>query len=70
MIDRGDLIMKDSGIGLVAIDALLEDRLIVEVERQAGLVVGAWALEATGLDFEDVVAAVAVGVDPAADRVA
>jgi hypothetical protein len=38
--------------------------------RQAGLVVSARSLEAAGLDLEHVVAAIAVLVDPLADRVA
>jgi hypothetical protein len=40
------------------------------VQRQAGGVVGARALEAAGLDFERVVAAVSVGIEPFADRIA
>ena len=58
------------GSALVAEEPLLEDRLVVDVQRQAGFVEGARSLEAAGLDLEQVVAAVAVGVDPFADRVA
>ena len=57
-------------IGLVEIDALLDDGLAVLVERDAGGVVTARQLEEAGLDLEHVVLAVAVLVDPLADRVA
>src|SRR4051812_32763250 len=63
-------VMHDLWIGLVAIDTLLEDGLVVKMERQAGFIVSAWPLEAAGLDFEHIVGAVAVLVDPLADRVA
>src|ERR1700719_2516101 len=70
MIDRGDFVVKDIWIGLVAVDALLEDRLIVEVQRQAGFIVSAGSLEAARLDLEHVVSAISVLIDPFADRVA
>ena len=69
VVDGGDLVDQDLGIGLVEMDALLEDAFIVPVKRQAGGVIDAGTSEAAGLDFERVVAAVAVGIDPLADRV-
>src|SRR5258705_11721576 len=70
IVDHGDLVMQDIRIGLVEIDALLEDRLVVEVQRQAGRVVGAASLErAARLSFEHVEAAVTIEVDPLADRI-
>src|SRR5258708_39417412 len=70
MVDRGDLVVQDARIGLVAVDALLDDGLIVDVQRKPGLVESARPLEAARLDLERAVVAAAVLVDPAADRVA
>src|SRR6516164_9879415 len=64
----GDLVVQDVGIVLVEMKALLEHRLVVEGERQAGGVVGARPLEATRLDAEQRVAALRVGLRPLADR--
>src|SRR5215467_14092093 len=41
----GDDVVKDCRIGLVAEDPFLEDRLVVEVKRQAGCVIGAGTFE-------------------------
>jgi hypothetical protein len=38
MIDRGHLVMHDPRIGLVEVDALLDDPLPIRAERNAGLV--------------------------------
>ena len=63
--------MQDVWICLVEVDPLLEGGLIVEVQRKAGEVVNARPFERPPrLDFENVVAAVTVLVDPSADRVA
>src|SRR5215468_4516299 len=71
MVEHGDLVMKDFRIGLVAIDSFHECGLIVEVEGQAGGVVGARTFErAARFDLQRVIDAVAVGVDPFAERVA
>src|SRR5262245_46769153 len=70
IIDHGHLVVELVGIGLVEIDALLDDGVPVLVERNAGDVVAARQLQVPGLDLEHVVFAVAVLVDPFADRVA
>src|SRR5216683_3531975 len=70
MVDHRDFVVKEIWIGFVKVDALLEDRLIVTVQRHAGYVVDAGSLEAAGLHLEQVVAAIAVLVDPASDRIA
>ena len=62
--------MQDVAIVLVEIDAFLDDRLAVGVERNAARIVGAGVLEAARLDQQRIVAAVAVLIDPLADRVA
>jgi hypothetical protein len=61
--------VKEVPIGLVEEDSLLDNALIVHVQRQAASVVGAGAgaFETPCLDFERVVAAVPVGSDPLAD---
>src|SRR5258706_6389612 len=69
MVDDGDLVMDQVGIGLVEMDALLEHGLVVEMQREARCIVGPRTLEAAGLDFEYVVTAVTVLVDPATDRI-
>jgi len=60
VIDHREIVMQDIGISLVEINPLLEDGLIVPVQRQSAGVVGARALEAAGLDLEQVVAAIAL----------
>src|SRR5216684_5928876 len=70
VIDDGDFVVQHVGIAFVEIDALLDDALIVPVQRSAADIVVAGAFEAAGLDQQRVVAAVAVLVDPLADRIA
>src|SRR5712672_3277902 len=71
MVDYGYLIVKYVWICVIMIKAFLEHGLIVKVQRQSTCVVSTWTLERTArLDFEHVVAAVAVLVDPFAYRVA
>ena len=71
MIEHGDFFMEDIGIALVEMEPLLEERLVVEVQRQPCRVIGARSLEgATRLDLENVVAAIAILIDPMADGVA
>src|SRR5260370_16655578 len=70
MVDHGDFVVDDFGIGLIEVDALLENGLIVEVKGKAAGVVDAWPLEAARLGFEHVIVAVAILVDPPSDRIA
>src|SRR5262249_6959213 len=71
MVDRSNNIVHDFRIVSVAEDALLENRLVVEMQRQAGCVISAGALEgAACFHFENIIDAVAVLIDPSADRVA
>src|SRR5215469_2618332 len=70
VIDGGDLVVQAVAVGVVEVDALLDDGLIVGMQRQAAGVEGARALEAARLDLERAKAAGGVAVDPAADRVA
>jgi hypothetical protein len=46
VIDHRDIVMKDIRVGLVEINLLLDDGLIVRMERRAAAVEGARALEA------------------------
>jgi hypothetical protein len=41
IVDHGDFVVDDLGIGLIEVDALLENGLIVEVEGKAGRVLNA-----------------------------
>src|SRR5215510_16407692 len=70
VVDDGDDVVHDVRVGLVERDRLLDDGLIVLVQRDAAEFDRAWTLEVAGLDLERVEAAVAVGVRPFADRIA
>src|SRR5262249_17510444 len=67
MIDGGDVIVQQIRVGLIEIDALLNDGLVVFVQRDAAGVENAWTLHATRLNHECVIAAVAVLIEPLAD---
>src|ERR1700730_18061071 len=69
MIDQRDLVVQDCRISLVEKDALLHDRLVFGMDRQAGRVQSPRALELAGLNFEQVEMAAAVLIDPFADRI-
>ncbi len=56
-------------VGLVEEYRLLDDRLIVLVQRNAAGVVSSGALEAARLDLEAIVPAAAVRIDPRADGI-
>src|SRR5262249_2836623 len=63
IVDHGDLVEQSIFGGLVELDALLDDGLVVPVQWNARVFERARALEVAGLDLEQVVAAVAVGID-------
>src|SRR5437879_6169349 len=69
MVDHSDLVMKNVRIGLVEIESLLEDRLIIGMHGQATSVEDAGTFEVARLDLQHVVAAITVLVDPFSDRV-
>src|SRR5215469_3148658 len=69
-VDYRYVVIEDVTVGLVEMNALLDDRLIVVGKRQAGTVIDARALEAAGLDLERAVAPLAGRIDPAADGIA
>jgi len=69
VVDGGDLVVQNVRIGLVLVDALLDDGLVVRMQRNAGAVeVG--DLSARGSHLQQIVAAVAVLVDPFAEGIA
>src|SRR6266403_606408 len=70
VVHDGDFVVQDVGIALVEIDALLDNSLVVVMQRYAASLQGAWSLEIACLDLERVKAAVAIGVEPIADRIA
>jgi hypothetical protein len=59
MVDHCGLVVNNIWIGLVAIDVLSEDRLIVEMEAQAGFIVSA-PLETARLNLKRLIAAIAI----------
>src|SRR5205823_11635193 len=67
VINDGDLVVGDVGIGFVDIKPLLDDGLVVPVQRQAGGVEGTGTAETARLNDEDVVFAIAVFIDPLTD---
>src|SRR3979490_318878 len=69
IIDDGHVNPERVRIVLVEIEALLDDGLFICVEWYARNIVTAWVLEEARLDFEHVVFAVAVLIDPFADRI-
>src|SRR5439155_26126694 len=70
MIGGRDLVAQQVLVVLIERDALPDDRFVVAVERDAAGFIDARALEVAGLDLERVEAAVVIGVEPFADRVA
>ena len=69
-VDHRHLVVQELGIVLVEVNALLDDRLTVGVGRHAGRIERTRALQVAGLDLEHIEAAVAILVDPSADRIA
>src|SRR5205809_6674376 len=67
IVDHGDLIVGNVGVGFVDENLLLDDALIVEMQWHSAGVVSAGASETACLHFENVVAAVPVSIDPVAD---
>src|SRR5258706_879452 len=70
VVHGGDLITKQVLVLLVECDALVDNRVVVPMKRDAARFVDAWALDVAGLDFERIEATVVVGVEPFADRIA
>src|SRR5262249_4550780 len=69
VIEGRELITKDIRISLVQKDALLRYRLVVFVQGNATRIENAGPLQGAGLDFEHVVAAIPILIDPPADRI-
>src|SRR6516225_11473799 len=70
MVGHGDFVMQEVSIGLVEVDALLDDGLIVLVQRDAAAVEDTRSLQVAGFGFEHVIAAVPILVDPPSDGIA
>src|SRR5438046_2021982 len=70
VIDYGDLVMGDVGIGFVDENVFLDNTLIVEMQWHSARVVSAGASETACLHFENIVAAIPVSIDPLTYRVA
>src|SRR5205807_1483153 len=69
MVEHRDFVINDVLVGLIEVNALLDDGLTILVERNAAGIIGAGIFQQASLDFEHVVAAIAVLIDPFADRV-
>src|SRR5712691_10688254 len=65
VIEYGDDVMENVRTVLVDKNSLLEGRFVVEVQRNPRRVVSARSLEwAAGVDFEHIIDAIAVLIDP------
>src|SRR5262249_45649700 len=69
VVDHRDLVVHHIAVCFVERDALLDDALIILVKRDTGRVVDARTLEAARFDFQHIVAAVAVLIDPGTERI-
>ena len=67
VVNAGDLVEHDFGIGLVQSETLLDDRGIVFVKWNAAAIVAVRVFQATGLDHECVVTAISVLIEPFAN---
>src|SRR5215813_904095 len=70
MVDHGDFIVNNPGVGFVAVYPFLENGLIVEVEGKAAGIVDARTLEAARFGLQHIIVAVAILVYPPANRIA
>src|SRR5712671_1784192 len=70
VVDHGDLVMGNIGVILVDVYPFLDDGLIVGMQRKAAGVERTWTSEAARLHFENIVAAIAVRIDPLARGIA
>ena len=70
VVDHGDVVIERVAVGLVEIEPLLDDGLVILVEGHPRDFVGARTPQEPGLDFERGVLALTSLVDPPADRVA
>src|SRR5262249_18685288 len=68
IVGGGDLVDQHILVGLVDIDALLDDGLAVVMQADAARLIGARTLEPAGLDLERGKAAARIRIDPLADR--
>src|SRR5262249_47349250 len=69
VIDGGDLVIKDIGIGLVEKNPFLDNRLVVRMEGKTIDVEITRTLHVARLDLKYVVSAIPVLVDPSADGI-
>src|SRR5215813_5564948 len=70
VVDGRDLRMKKIRLLRFAVDSFLDHGPVVLMHRQTVGIEEAWTLEVPGLHFEYVVFAIAVLIDPFADRIA
>src|SRR5260370_17584727 len=70
IVDHRDLVMGNVGIILVDVNPFLDDGLIVGMQGRAAGVERTGASQAARLHFENIVAAIPVGIDPLAHGIA
>src|SRR4051812_33002968 len=70
IVDGRDFVAQKVAIVTVEIQPLLDHTLVVGVQRDAGGIIDARPLEMPRLDFEHVEAAIAIFIEPSADRIA
>src|SRR5579883_714500 len=69
MVDQSDLVVQNVSVGGIAEETLLDDALIVRMQRNSARVERAQALEAARLDHERIVETIALCFDPTADGI-
>src|SRR5690348_5440591 len=70
VVDDCDLITQNVRIGRIKVDAFLNDSLVILMQRNAAGIEDARPAQIAGFDFERVVFAVVVVIDPFANRIA
>src|SRR5438128_1145194 len=70
VVDGRDLGMHHVTVGFVEVDFLLHDSAVVLVQRKSISIERSRTFEGAGLDFKLLIAAIAIFIDPFADRMA
>src|SRR5712675_1522483 len=62
--------MQKVRVGSIEMEALFEDRLIIEMQRQSGVIISARSLESSRFNLKGSEATLPIFIDPSTDRIA
>jgi hypothetical protein len=62
--------MQKVRVGSIEMEALFKDRLIVEMQRQTGVIISARSLKSSRFGLKGGVATLPIFIDPSSDRIA